>query len=166
MSTTATIFGSQGWFDCFTVYYITYIITILIKYFCRPSWVRSFWTTTFTPQLLNRASELLSKEKGEVCSIWNERVAQSSLETRIHPGFDFINVLREAFTLVDPKSVKKIDNLTVFFTLLGSLRVKAVRRTLMKLSPGFTVYIFASGLRTKILVLWTPDRVRGLSENV
>ncbi len=37
--------------------------------------------------------------------------------------------------LVDPKSVKKIDNLTVFFTLLGSVSVKAVRRMLMKLSP-------------------------------
>jgi len=38
--------------------------------------------------------------------------------------------------LVDPKSVKKIDNLAVFFTLLGSASVKAVPRTLMKLSPG------------------------------
>ncbi len=51
-------------------------------------------------------------------------------------GVNFINVLHTAFTLVDPKSVKKIDNLTVFFTLLGSASVKAVRRTLMKLSPG------------------------------
>jgi len=38
--------------------------------------------------------------------------------------------------LVDPKRVKKIDHLTVFFMLLRSLRVKAVRRMLMKLSPG------------------------------
>jgi len=52
------------------------------------------------------------------------------------PGVDFINILRTAFTLVDPKSVKKIDNLTVFFTLLGSACQKAVRRTLMKLRPG------------------------------
>ncbi len=36
---------------------------------------------------------------------------------------------------VDPERVKKIDILTVFFTLLGSASVKAVRRTLMKLSP-------------------------------
>jgi len=48
---------------------------------------------------------------------------------------NFTNVLRAAFTLVDPKSIKKIDNLTVFFMLLGSAHVKAVRRTLMKLSP-------------------------------
>ncbi len=51
------------------------------------------------------------------------------------PCVNFINVLRTAFTLTDPKIVNKIDNLTVFFTLLGSECVKAVRRTLMKLSP-------------------------------
>jgi len=48
---------------------------------------------------------------------------------------NFTNVLCAAFTLVDPESVKKIDKLTVFFTLLGSECVIAVRRTLMKLSP-------------------------------
>jgi len=54
----------------------------------------------------------------------------------LNPGVNFINFLPPAFTLADPKSVKKIDNLTVFFTLLGSASVKVVRRTLMKLSPG------------------------------
>ncbi len=53
---------------------------------------------------------------------------------KLTPGLNFINVLLTAFTLADPKSVKKIDNLTVFFTLLGSACVKAVHRTLMKLS--------------------------------
>jgi hypothetical protein len=48
---------------------------------------------------------------------------------------NFINVLRTAFALIDPESVEKIDNLTVFFTLLGSAGVKGVRRTLMKSSP-------------------------------
>jgi len=33
------------------------------------------------------------------------------------PSVNFINVLRTAFALVDPESIKKIDNLTVFFTL-------------------------------------------------
>jgi len=60
----------------------------------------------------------------------------------IRLGFNFIDVLRTAFTLVDPKSVKKIDNLTVSFTLLGSASVKAVRRTLMKLSLGRTLFCF------------------------
>ncbi len=51
-------------------------------------------------------------------------------------GVNFTNILRKAFTLKDPKSVKHIDNLTVFFTLFGSAHVKTVLRTLMKLSPG------------------------------
>jgi len=56
------------------------------------------------------------------------------------PGVNFINIQRTAFTLVDPKSVKKIDdNLTVFLTLLGSASIKVVCRTMMKLSPGVEV---------------------------
>ncbi len=46
------------------------------------------------------------------------------------------NILQAAFMLVDHESVKKIENLTVFFMLLGSERVKVVHRTLMKLSSG------------------------------
>jgi len=53
------------------------------------------------------------------------------------PGLNFINILRTAFTLVDPKSITKIQlSHKYLFTLLGSASVKAVRRTLMKLSPG------------------------------
>ena len=54
-------------------------------------------------------------------------------------GFNFINVLPAAFTHVDPKSAKKLLDLTVFFALLGSLCVKAACRTLMKLTPGESV---------------------------
>ncbi len=35
-------------------------------------------------------------------------------------GVNFINILWAAFTLADPESAKKIDNLTNFFALLGS----------------------------------------------
>jgi len=52
------------------------------------------------------------------------------------PGVDFINNLRKAFTNVCPKSAKKADSLTVFFALLGSGRVKAACKMLMKLTPG------------------------------
>jgi hypothetical protein len=54
----------------------------------------------------------------------------------IDTWFNFINILSTDFTLVDPECVKKIDNLTVFFMLLGSVQIKAVRRILMKLTPG------------------------------
>jgi len=56
-------------------------------------------------------------------------------------GVNFINVLGAAFTLVDIKSVKKIDNLTVIFKHLGSASVKAARKALMKLSPGHSDFI-------------------------
>jgi len=35
-----------------------------------------------------------------------------------------------------PKAQKKTDSLTLFFALLGSARVKAARKTLVKLTPG------------------------------
>jgi len=50
-------------------------------------------------------------------------------------GLNFINVLCTAFTLADPKSVKKTVKLSIFFTLLGSASVKAAHRMLMQLSP-------------------------------
>ncbi len=43
---------------------------------------------------------------------------------------NFINVLRTVFTRVVPKC-KKIDDFTVFFTLLSSGLVKAAQKTLM-----------------------------------
>ncbi len=46
-------------------------------------------------------------------------------------GVDFINVLRTAFMLVVPKSVKR---LTTSLSLLGSTSEKAVPRTLVKLT--------------------------------
>jgi len=61
----------------------------------------------------------------------------SNFKTLKEPGLNFINILRAAFTLVDPQSVKKIQlSPQYLFTLLGSVRVKAVLKPLMKLSPG------------------------------
>jgi len=51
-------------------------------------------------------------------------------------GVNFINVLRAAFTHADTESIKKTDNLIVFFTLLGSAWTTAAHRILMKLTPG------------------------------
>ncbi len=57
------------------------------------------------------------------------------ISNNFSPGVNFVNVLQAAFERTNPKSVKKTDNLTVFFALFGSASVKA-RRTLMKLTPG------------------------------
>ena len=51
------------------------------------------------------------------------------------PGVNFTNVLRAAFTRADPKSAKKTVKLSSFIVLLGSARVKAACRTLVKLTP-------------------------------
>ncbi len=45
----------------------------------------------------------------------------------------FINILRTAFMLEDPKSIKKTVVLLIFFTLSGSTSVKALHKTLVKL---------------------------------
>ncbi len=55
------------------------------------------------------------------------------------PGVNFINVLWAAFTCADPECAKKTYNFTVFFTLLGSVGIKAVHRMLMILSPDVIV---------------------------
>ncbi len=64
---------------------------------------------------------------------------------------NFTKVLCAAITLLDPESVKKIDNLTVFFALLGSARVKVISRTLMKLIPGLMPEFPESGDHKKNL---------------
>ncbi len=51
-------------------------------------------------------------------------------------GVNCINILCTAFALVDHEGVNNTVKLSVFFALLGSMSVKAVRRTLMKFSPG------------------------------
>ena len=58
------------------------------------------------------------------------------------PGVNFTNILQAAFMHADPKSAIKLLNLTVFFALLGSARIKAAHRTLVKMTP--TVNFFFS----------------------
>jgi len=60
----------------------------------------------------------------------------SSLLMALLSGVNFTNNQHSAFKVVDPKSVKNTVKSSVPFTLLGTAGVKAVRRTLMKLSPG------------------------------
>ncbi len=60
-------------------------------------------------------------------------------------GVNFINVLRTAFALVDPKSVKRYWRLDWTFTLLGATGAKAVRRNVDEIEPRcqFHQHIFA-----------------------
>ncbi len=54
----------------------------------------------------------------------------------LHQGSISPTHLRSAFYACRSRKRKKTDDLTVLFTLLGSARVKAVCRTLVKLTPG------------------------------
>ena len=49
-------------------------------------------------------------------------------------GVNFTNILRAALMLEDPISALKLLNLTFFFALLGSARLKAAHRMLVKLT--------------------------------
>jgi len=71
-------------------------------------------------------------------------------------GVNFTHVLRAAFTRADPKSAIKLLNLTVFFALLGSARVKAARRTLVKLTPGLPHLIVPVRVLS-FLLRWKKD---------
>ncbi len=53
------------------------------------------------------------------------------------PGVNFTNSLCSTFMGTDPKSVKKTDSLTIFFALLGSACVKALRKMLVKSTKVF-----------------------------
>jgi len=52
------------------------------------------------------------------------------------PGVDFINVLQAAFAHANPKSTKKTDGLTAYFTLCVSAGAKVTHKMLMKLTAG------------------------------
>ncbi len=55
---------------------------------------------------------------------------------KIKTWAQFHQVLRAAFALVGPKSVRIQSSSQYLFMLLGSPGAKAARRTLMKLTPG------------------------------
>jgi len=62
------------------------------------------------------------------------------LSGQVTLGFvNLTKILRTAFTLVDPKSVKNSDKSPVSFFASGSAGAKAVRRMLMKLSPIYII---------------------------
>ena len=51
-------------------------------------------------------------------------------------GVNFINMFTPSFYACRSQKCKKLLDLTVFFALLGSERVKAARKTLVKLTPA------------------------------
>ncbi len=80
------------------------------------------------------SSTLIDQRKFFV-QIFDKKFVRKTL-MKLTSGVNFINVLCTAFTLVDPKSVKRYWQLYWVFTLLGSTSAKVVHRTLMKVIPG------------------------------
>ena len=76
------------------------------------------------------------------------------------PGANFINILRASFTPTDPKSTKKLLDLTVFFMFLGSELVKAAHRTLMKLTPDLPAFNFPNRTQENHFLCSTKTMVR------
>jgi len=59
-----------------------------------------------------------------------------------------------SFTRADPKSTKRLDELTVFFALLGSVSAKAVHRMLVKLTPGLNfINILCRAQKRKMILM-------------
>ncbi len=63
--------------------------------------------------------------------------------------------------LIGPQRRKKTDDLTVFLCFFGSAHVKAVRRTLIKLSPASTGVKAAGKMFVKFIPGDRPNRERG-----
>ena len=66
------------------------------------------------------------------------------------PSVNFINILRATIVRADSESAKNALKSLVFFALLGSTRVKAACKTLIKLTPG--VKRLSNGARANIAV--------------
>ncbi len=71
-------------------------------------------------------------------------------------GFNFINILCEAFTHTDPKSAKRYSSHQCLFTLLESLSVKAACKTLVKPTLGHVLGFHNGSIHFPLgLQLWT-----------
>jgi len=70
---------------------------------------------------------------------------------KLTQGVDFTNIFTPSFWTHGAQKRKKTNDLTAFLTLLGSARVKAVHRTLMKLSQGWTTLVLIYSMNSLFL---------------
>jgi len=61
--------------------------------------------------------------------------AASKMLVKLTLGLNFINILQAAFMHADSKSAEKAVKLSVFFTLLGSIHMKALRKHVGEIEP-------------------------------
>jgi len=96
--------------------------------------LKNYWSQNVRKKVHISSFFLFSSFKYKIC----QKLYVSCLFLIVaFTGLNFINVLHAAFTLADPKSVKRYWWLNwIFFTLLGSTSVKAAHKTLVKLTLG------------------------------
>ncbi len=90
----------------------------------------------FTDILLPKKSQSWTVIRENVWNSLSYEKHECKMLMKLTPGVDFINVLHTAFTLVDPKSIKRYWRLDWVLTLSGSTSSKDVRRMLIKVTPG------------------------------
>ena len=82
---------------------------------------------------------------------------------------NFINVLQAAFVRAVPKSTKKTVKLSSFIALFGSVRVKAARRMLVKLTQRHTYAINNGGMcviDTEVVKIFLAENVAKILDRI
>ncbi len=79
---------------------------------------------------------------------------------KLTQGVNFTNILQVAFALEDPKSAKITDDLTAFFTLLGSAHAKALSKMLVKSTQDLSKHVLRVFFRRSWRYQPTPLNVR------
>jgi len=89
--------------------------TFYVRVFCMKA---RFWSQNF-----------VRKRFAQLCNFWRQNIGKKSALKCWWNWLDFINIPRKAFNRTDPKSVKIQLSCQYLFALLGSLCVKAARKT-------------------------------------
>ncbi len=88
----------------------------------------SFQWENVTKHYLNLLVECEGRSNTLSWAVWNASQCRAT--------FNFTNILQTVFMRKDPKSAINIVKPSVLFALLGSAPIKALRKTLMKLTPA------------------------------
>ena len=115
---TTTAYGIFSHFDhasrCFCYFFWSILTTFRASHiFLGVAWKR----TKKLSQVLNQNNKqhwIVSKSQSLTCTAPNKEGDQSVMAKMCTPGVNFTNILREAFMRADPKSIKKLLNLTIF----------------------------------------------------
>ena len=102
------------------------------------TWFHHLRTFSFFAPIINQIAEK-SEEAPIKIGVKSLYAAVKNYVTHTTSGVNFTNILQAAFTSAVPKSAKKTVKLISFIALLGSARVKAARRTLVKLTPDLEI---------------------------